>query len=162
MNADSRRNPKGQASRSARHASGASRRPGFSLMEVMLVLAVVGVLLSLSAPSFRRSVQQSRADIAGANLRAIWTAQRVYWLEYRSYADQLSQLESAGLLDPTIPSATDPYQYEISTVSTDTFEARANRAGSERWSGFFAIDEDGDMWGNISASGEENIVPGFL
>ena len=138
------------------------RRRGVSLMEVMVVLTVTCILLSLAAPSFRRSMEQSRADIAGANLRAIWTAERVHWLEYHTYTSDLSALASAGLLDPTIVAAADPYRYEIPSADSECFTAQATRSGSERWSGYFRIDEEGETWGEISASGQPSITPGFL
>jgi prepilin-type N-terminal cleavage/methylation domain-containing protein len=137
-------------------------RRGLSIIEVMMALAVMGVLLSLAAPSFLRSMEQSRADIAGANLRAIWTAQRVYWLEYHTYTDDLFALAGTGLLDPTIVSATEPYEYEMKSVDSLSFTARATRSGSTKWSGSLKIDEGGNMWGGISASGEPGIHPGFL
>ena len=130
-------------------------------MEVMLVLTVMGVLVSMSAPSFRRSMEQSRADIAGANLRAIWTAERIYWLENRTYTANLAELESLGLLDPTILSGTSHYTYTIPSASDNAFEARATRTGSARWSGYFLIDEDGALAGVVQATGEPDIVPGF-
>lgn len=130
-------------------------------MEIMAALAVIGVLLSLAAPSFHRSVAQSRADVAGANLRAIWTAQRVYWLECRTYTSDLTALEAAGLLDPTIVSASEPYVYAVPSADADTFTAKATRSGSERWSGHFQIDQAGTVWGDIQATGEPGITPGF-
>ena len=127
-----------------------------------MVLAVVGILLSLSAPSFRRSMQRSHADVAGANLRAIWTAERLYWLEYRTYTDDLSLLESLDLLDPTIAAATSPYTYSITSADDSTLTAVATRTGSERWWGQFTIDQDGLISGTVQATGEADIVPGFL
>ncbi len=156
-----KRSAPGEADGRSAQSSSASRRRGLSIVEVMLVLVVMGVLLSLSAPSFRQSIEQSHADIAGANLRAIWTAQRVYWLEYRTYAAQLSLLESSGLLDPTIVSGSQRYTYTISSADNTTFTATANRVGSVRWTGQFTIDEDGLVAGVVQASGETNIVPGF-
>jgi prepilin-type N-terminal cleavage/methylation domain-containing protein len=140
----------------------AARRSGVSLMEVMVALTVMGVLLSLAAPSFHRSVEQSRADIAGANLRAIWAAERVYWLEYRTYVDDLSALTAEGLLDPMILAATDPYVYEVQSADSDSFTVRATRTGSERWAGYVEIDEEGAVSGEIAASGQSSITPGFL
>ncbi|OHB82777.1 MAG: prepilin-type N-terminal cleavage/methylation domain-containing protein [Planctomycetes bacterium RBG_16_64_12] len=128
----------------------------------MVVLAVMGVLLSLSAPSFRRSTQQSRADVAGANLRAIWAAERLYWLEYRAYTNDLSLLESLGLVDPTVVAATTPYTYSIPSGDASTFTAAATRAGSARWWGQFTIDQDGLVSGTVQATGQPDIVPGFL
>src|SRR5262245_45728216 len=89
----------------------ANMRGGFSLIEIMAVVTITGVLISFAAPSFRRAVEQSRADIAGANLRAIWTAQRLYWLEYHKYTENLDELVSLELLDPSLVSATSVYVY---------------------------------------------------
>ena len=136
-------------------------RRGWSLLEVMVAMTVMGILFAMATPSFARSLQQSRADIAGANLRAIWSAQRLYWLEYRTYAANLSTLESMGLLDPTIVSATTVYVYAIQSAGSNTFTATATRTGSGRWSGEFAIDEAGTLSGVVQATGEPDIVPGF-
>ena len=144
-----------------RQFSASFRRRGVSLMEVMLVLIVIGVLISMSAPTFHRSIEQSWADIAGANLRAIWSAQRIYWLEYRAYTGDLSELESLGLLDPTIIAGTARYTYAVSAADSSTFTATATRTGSVRWTGQFTIDQSGVLSGAVQASGEPNIVPGF-
>lgn len=145
----------------SRHSPAALCRRGLSLMEVMLVLVVIGVLISMSAPSFHRSIEQSCADIAGANLRAIWTAQRLYWLENRTYTSDLSELESLGLLDPTIIAGTARYAYAVSAADATTLTATATRTGSVRWTGQFTIDETGVLSGTIQAAGQPAIVPGF-
>lgn len=132
-----------------------------SLLEVMVVLTVIGVLISASAPSFQRSIQQSRADIVGANLRAIWTAQRLYWLDNRNYTADLSELESLGILDPTIVSGSAMYTYAIASADAASFTATATRIGSLRWSGQLSITESGVLGGAIQATGEPDIVPGF-
>ena len=136
-------------------------RCGWTLLEVLGVVTMMGVLMSLSAPSFMRGLEQSRADIAGANLRAIWSAERVYWLDYHTYTADLAQLQSLGLLDPSIASATTVYVYAIQSATSSTFTATATRTGSTKWSGEFAIDETGVLSGVVQASGQPDIVPGF-
>ena len=158
----SRRLPAMRLPITRRHSPATLRHRGLSLMELMLVLTIMGILVSMSAPSFHRTMEQSRADIAAANLRAIWTAERLYWLEYRTYSDGLSELESLGLLDPTIVSAAGRYAYEIQSADTSTFTAAAIRSGSGRWSGQLSIDETGNVQGYIAATGQPNIEPGFL
>ena len=69
-----------------------ARTPGYTLIEMLVALIVTGVLLSFGVPKFQQSLEQSRADVAGANLRAIWAAQRLYWLENRTYAPDLNTL----------------------------------------------------------------------
>ncbi|MHC4398924.1 MAG: type IV pilin protein [Planctomycetota bacterium] len=139
---------------------GNSRR-AFSLTELLLVVAVTGILVSMSVPSFRRSLEQSHADIAGANLRAVWTAQRVYWLEFHTYTDDLSALESVDLIDPTVVSGSDRYLYTIAAAASDTFTANATRTGSTKWFGQFGVDETGVITGVVQAAGEPDVSPGF-
>jgi len=145
-----------------RTPTAAPLRHGVSLIELMVVLAILGILIAAAVPSFRRSLEQSRADIAVANLRSIWTAQRLYWLAYREgFADELSDLESAELIDSALVTASTPYTYEITAADATTFTATATREGGGAWSGFFTIDQTGVVAGSISASGEADIVPGF-
>ena len=68
---------------------------GYSLVEMMVAIMVVGVLISMGVPRFSQSLEQARANVAGANLQAIWSAQRLYWLENRTYAPDLPTLLSA-------------------------------------------------------------------
>ncbi len=136
-------------------------RRGLSIMEVITVLTIIGVLLSMSAPSFSRTMEQAHADIAGANLRAIWSAQRYYWLENRTYTDDLTELESLDLLDGSVVAGTTRYSFAITTADDDTFVAAATRTGSERWSGTLTVDETGLPAGAIQADGAPDITPGF-
>ncbi len=59
---------------------------GHTLVELTVVMLVIGVLASFGVPRFVHSLEQSRVDMAATNLRAIWTAQRLYWLKHQTYA----------------------------------------------------------------------------
>ena len=126
-------------------------------------MVVMGVLLSMGIPRFQQSLEQSRADVAGANLRAIWSAQRLYWLENRTYAPDLPTLLTANLIDPSLTTATVPYTYQVTGASDNTaFTATATRAGSSSWSGTLTIAADGTFSGSIQQAGQATtIVPGF-
>ena len=137
-------------------------RRGYTLTEMMVVLTIIAIMFSISVPSFGRSMQQSKADIAGANLRGIWSAQRLYWLEFRSYSNYLSELVSEDLLDPAILSSSGGYEYGISAADSTSFTATASRIESGKWTGQFTIDEAGDVAGVVQAVGENDISPGFL
>lgn len=111
---------------------GHARQRGFTLIELTVAVAIVGVMAALSLPSFQKAIQQSRADVAGANLRAIWAAQRVYWLEYHAYTDQLdaqspwsaASLVDIGLLDPGLFTSGN-YTYAVTSATTDAFTITA-------------------------------------
>jgi type IV pilus assembly protein PilE len=133
------------------------------MIEVMVVVTLMSVILAMTGPSFLRAVEKSRADVAAANLRAVWCAERFYWVEYRTYTYDLSNLASLGLLDPQIASASAPYSYSVS-VSADGngFTATASRASGSSWSGSFSIDQTGTLSGVVGASGEPDINPPAL
>src|SRR5450830_404694 len=85
---------------------------GFTLTELMVTLTIIAAMTAMSVPSFQRAMEQSRADIAAANLRAIWAAQRLYWLENHAYTSDLTQLQALGLLDPQLPIGASQATYE--------------------------------------------------
>jgi type IV pilus assembly protein PilE len=139
----------------------AAAQRGFSLVEVMIVLTVLAILVAIAVPSYTRAVEQSRADVAVADLRAIWAAQRIYWLEQRVYSADLPSLESIGLLDPTLLQGPSGYAYAVSEADAGTFTASATRTGSSVFSGQFTIDATGAIAGSVVAAGQPDILPGF-
>jgi prepilin-type N-terminal cleavage/methylation domain-containing protein len=145
-----------------RRRASRSRPAGYSLIEILVAMVVSATLLSMGIPRFQQSLEQSRANVAGANLRAIWSAQRLYWLENRTYAPDLATLLSANLIDPSVTTATAPYGYLVATASDSWFTATATRAGSACWAGTLTIAADGSFSGSVQqGNGAITIVPGF-
>jgi prepilin-type N-terminal cleavage/methylation domain-containing protein len=138
-------------------------RRGFTLTEVLITMSIICILVTLSTPMYSRAVEQARLDAAARDLQTVWTAQRVYWLEERSYAPDLATLYSMDLLGSklvlTEGSLTAPYVFSIESSDSDSFTAVATRNASHKWSGEIQIDEFGDMTGGISASNGTLLVP---
>jgi prepilin-type N-terminal cleavage/methylation domain-containing protein len=147
-------------SRRSRYRDGLN---GHTLIELLVVLLVVGVLTSLGMPRFTRAIEQSRVDVAAANLRAIWTAQRLYWLKHQTYAVDLQSLINDtnpdseppdNFLDPHVNSPDATYVCEVTSPSATSpsatdFTATATRSGSNSWSGTLSISSDGRVVGSI-------------
>jgi type IV pilus assembly protein PilA len=68
----------------------AMRRRGFTLIEIMVVVAIVGLLGALSINAFLRFVTRARQAEARTNLKAIYTAQMSIYGSSQSYNDELS------------------------------------------------------------------------
>ena len=147
-----------------------SARRGFSLLEVTVVMTIMGVMLAIPAPMFFRAVEQSKLDVAAGNLRAIWGAQRFYYLEYGRFGtlDELapdpdpsvapSSLHAA-LIEPTIaavPSETF-YTYTIELADDglgQSFDATATHPATPSLCciGSISIDESGTFDPDVSVT----------
>ena len=146
------------------------RPRGFTLVEMMVVATIIVVLAAFTAPSFRRAMEQSKADIAGAQLRAIWAAERIFWLKNHTYTSDLTKLvyhdpatnTDISLLDTSITSpdlATAPYTYSIDpgTCTSTTFNAIATHVNSTRFTGALWLNQDGNIDTSKYITDETNL-----
>jgi type IV pilus assembly protein PilA len=62
-----------------------TRKGGFTLIELMIVVAIIGILAAIAIPNFLRFQLRSKTGEAKTNLAAIRTAQEGYFAEYASY-----------------------------------------------------------------------------
>ena len=131
----------------------AERRParpaaGHTLLELMLVFTVIGILVAWASPRFDVAVEQTRVDQAAAALRSVWLAERLHWLEHRSFTADLDALAEARLVDQALLDQTQPFVYAIEAADEQTLSASAERTGSEAWSGLLDLDETGAIGGS--------------
>ena len=54
---------------------------GFTLIELMIVVAIIGILAAIAIPNFIKFQARSKQSEAKANLKAIFTAQKAYFQE---------------------------------------------------------------------------------
>ncbi len=105
---------------------------GFSLIEMMIVVVMIGILATMAYPRLERYLTSSRQNEAKTNLMAIYTAQKVYHASNRGYASDIQQL---GVETPSEGEVL--YTYSL-TVDATTFTATAK--------GNIDDDETLDVW----------------
>ncbi len=60
-------------------------RKGFTLIELMIVVAIIGILAAIAIPNFLRFQLKSRTSESKVNLAAIRTAEESYLAEFGTY-----------------------------------------------------------------------------
>ena len=115
---------------------------GFSLMEVMIVVVIIGILAALAYPNLEKYLKRARQTEAKTNLSAIYTAQKIYFTLHQSYAEDINELDLSLVQG-------DPYTFTME-ASTSTFKAQAegnidDDAALDTWT----IDQDKNLFNTI-------------
>nr|BFD62398.1 hypothetical protein BdHM001_10790 [Bdellovibrio sp. HM001] len=58
---------------------------GFSLVELMVVVAIIGILASIAIPSINKYMAKARQSEAKTNLSSLYTAEKAFFTEYNTY-----------------------------------------------------------------------------
>ncbi len=96
---------------------------GFSLIELMVAVAVVGILAAIAYPAYTSQMKKGRRSAAESLLMDIAQRQQQYLLDQRSYAPDI------GTLNVTIPQEVTPY-YTVQICQSSTPPCTAPPAGS--------------------------------
>jgi type IV pilus assembly protein PilE len=78
---------------------GHSRAGGFSLIELMVAVAIVGILAAIAYPGYVYEMRKSRRSEAEQFLMDVSQRQQQYLLDQRAYAPDLATLNVAAPVD---------------------------------------------------------------
>ena len=80
---------------------------GFTLLELMMAVALMGVLLAVAIPSYSRYVERTTTSVAVADIRKIHLAIEGYIWNKGTPPPNLASVRMDGMLDPW----GNPYEY---------------------------------------------------
>jgi type IV pilus assembly protein PilA len=104
-------------------------KKGFTLIELMIVVAIIGILAAIAIPNFLKFQAKSKQSEAKTNLKGVYTAETGYFGESNSYS---------GFDDiKWEPVGASRYHYTLTgALSGNTsLEKGATATGSSNWTG---------------------------
>lgn len=117
-----------------RASAGLRHSGGFTLIELMIAVAIVGILSSLAAPNYLDFIERARVARSVAELHMLAGVIKAYAMTSEQYPDTLAQAGQNPLLDPW----GNPYQYYRIECGTNIMVGHFNpptppTGGSDGW-----------------------------
>lgn len=111
------------------------RNLGFTLIELMITVAIVGILSAIALPSYRDYVTRGRLTEAFSALSTVQPNAEQFWSNTRSFA-------SFDTLSNVFPQATPNFTYALSGATASGYTVTATGIG--KVAGFiYTIDQTG-------------------
>jgi type IV pilus assembly protein PilA len=114
------------------------RSRGFSLIELLIVIAIILILIGIAAPMYDKLQMGARETAAIGDLRTLNTVQQQYKNTYQRYAANLPELgppasggatgpQASGLLSKDITTGeAHGYLFTLTSTNPDTYTINAN------------------------------------
>ena len=128
------------------------KKYGFTLVEMLLVVIIIGVLISIAIPSYLTHMERGKIAKAITHLRTLRQANIAYYMENGSYAN-VTTLE--GQIGTSAMSNDTAWSYAINTATGTT---TATRSGGTWATQTITLTID-DVWGGTYNGPKPDFIP---
>lgn len=123
---------------------------GFTLIELMITVAIVGILSAIAFPSYNAYVIKSNRAVAKTQMLDIANRQPQFLVANRSYATK-AQLETSGYALPSELNGKYTYDVTVGTGTPPSYTITFTATGAQLSDGNLTLNSDGvktpaDKW----------------
>ncbi|MES2247045.1 MAG: type IV pilin protein [Pseudomonadota bacterium] len=115
---------------------------GFTLIEVMITVAIVAILASIALPNYRQYVIRSKRSAAQAQMMDIANRQQQFLIANRSYANTTT-LTASGYSLPAEVASNYSYTVTVPTSTPPAFTITFTPIGSQVGDGDLGLTSEG-------------------
>ena len=115
------------------------RKNGFTLIEMLITIAIMSIIVAIALPLYSTYVAKARQQDAKGQLMAIRQAQEIYKLQYGAYTTVTAGLSGwQGTLGR--------YTFAVTAANATTFSASATgNIDSDATNDVWTMDQDGNL-----------------
>ena len=103
---------------------------GFTLIEVLIVVAIVGILATVALPAYQDHIRKTKRAAAKAVISDLANRQQAFLIDKRAYAPDLATLIPSFANPPEIANDCDFSTSAVNTASPPTFAVAATPKSS--------------------------------
>ncbi len=133
------------------------KKKGFTLVELLMVVIIIGILVTIAVPSYYKSIERTKAGKAKASLRTITNAQVQYRAINDTYTTTLADLADVDLPAELQGGDDGDWTYDSAAITeiTSDITTTATRSAGPYSDNTVTMDQDG-FYTNVDSNQEWN------
>lgn len=112
--------------------------PSFNLQEMLIVLAIIGILLLIALPNLMPLITKAKSVEAQVQLKAIYNAEKQYYFMYSKYSSDFTEIDFEAP-KTTKDNGSANYVYEIVHSTNNEFKVQATAITDFNGNGVFNV-----------------------